>query len=284
MATKNRLVIALTVLFVASISGVWLAHTRYTSSPSVVRAQQGQPAEGSLRWYAQQAHASGQSNFSLSISTNSLIANDLNEAISNNSIVVGQLIAQQSVWYDDPDTIYTWNKFQLTETLTQKPYVPCEGCTFSPTPPPELLPLQAGQVLVPLVGGNAVIDDVAFDLQVNNVSSLVYGQKYLLFLNLNPDTSIGSTRAQGIVLVNSDNSFASVLLMPEGETEPIIYGLVTQYGSLTQLRNALNPPPPSSCNPAQQQSCEDDGGTWNSSTCYCTPPFDPCIKKPWLCE
>lgn len=285
MATRKRLIIALAILLLASIGGVWLARARYINSTSVVRAQQGEPSEGSLRWYAQQAHASQQSSISLLISANPLIANNLSEAISNNSVVVGELIEQKSVWYDPPDTIYTWYKFQLTETLTQKPYVPCENCTFSPTPPSELLPLQAGQVLLPLLGGTTVIDDIAFETRAGNVTPLVSGQKYLLFLNLNPDTSIGTTKPQGIVLVNSDNTFASVLRMPIGESEPIVYGLATQYAnSLNQLRNSLNPPPPSSCDPVQQQNCTDDGGTWNSNSCTCTPAFDPCLRKPWLCE
>lgn len=281
MATKNRLLIALTVLLLATIAGVWFARSRYTNSTSVVRAQQGQPPEGSLRWYAQGAAASGQTRIALFLSTTPLIANDLNQAISENSLVVAQLITQESVWYETNDGIYTWYKFRLTEALAQKPYVPCTSCTLSP--PSGLLPLQSGEFLVPLAGGSAVIDGVAVQTQMTSFNGLVLGQNYLLFMNWDVANGMATTRPQGILWINSDNTFTPVMNLAPGETEPIINGLATQYGnSLTQLRAALVPPP--TCNPGQQQACEDDGGTWNASNCSCTPAFDPCMKKPWLCE
>jgi Domain of unknown function (DUF4214) len=38
------------------------------------------------------------------------------------------------------------------------------------------------------------------------------------------------------------------------------------------------------CDPVQEQSCYDSGGTWDSGSCLCTIPPDPCLRKPWLCD
>jgi hypothetical protein len=37
-------------------------------------------------------------------------------------------------------------------------------------------------------------------------------------------------------------------------------------------------PPPSSCDPVEEQNCNNNGGIWDSSTCFCDypPPPDPC--------
>jgi hypothetical protein len=255
-----------------------------TATIPVAKAQAPDPESGSLRWYAQQAAAAGSTNFQLMLSPRTGRASDLNEAIGNYSLVVGQLTAQESVWYDPPDSIYTWYKFTVTETLTQKPYAACTACTFTPTPPADLLPLQAGEILLPLPGGSALIDNVVVETNIEDFVGMVQGEKYLLFLNLDTNQQgVVPLGPQGIVHVNYDNTFAPVMMLGEGEFEPVSSGLATQYGnSLVQLRAAFAPP--SSCDPVQQQNCYDDGGLWHSSTCTCSYPQDPCVHKPWLCE
>lgn len=64
--------------------------------------------------------------------------------------------------------------------------------------------------------------------------------------------------------------------------------LLQAFESCQEFQDVLNSlvasTPPSSCDPIQEQSCYDNGGNWNSSTCSCTYPPDPCINKPWLCD
>lgn len=293
MILKSRptLILVLILLLLVGISVVWSARKPFNTSVSSVEAQTNPPAEGSLRWYAQQSAANGETQFALILSPRIPVATSLSDAIEDYGVVVGELLAQESVWYDPPDTIYTWYKFRLTETLKQKPFVACATCTFTPTPPASLLPLQSGEILVPLLGGSAMIDNVVVETNIDNFGGLVEGQNYLLFLNLDSVNQKGNfpIGPQGILVVNSDSTFSPVMMLATGETEPIISGLVTQYGnSLTNLRAALTPAPTPTptptCNSSQQQACLDDGGTWNSSNCTCTPAFDPCLKKPWLCE
>lgn len=172
------------------------------------------------------------------------MADGLDAAVSNNGVAVGELLNQESVWYEEADQILTWYKFRTIETLSTKTYVSCPDCTFDPSPPSGLLPLQSGEVLLAVSGGSALIDNVVVEVLLEDFPGLVNGQKYLLFMNLNPSSQIAEVIApQGIVHVNSDNTFAPVIRLTPGATEPIINGLATQYGnSLVQLRAVLNPP------------------------------------------
>lgn len=246
MILKSRptLILVLILLLLVGISVVWSARKPFNTSLSSVEAQTNPPADGSLRWYAQQSAANGETQFALILSPRIPVASSLSDAIEDYGVVVGELLAQESVWYDPPDTIYTWYKFRLTETLKQKPFVACATCTFTPTPPSSLLPLQSGEILVPLLGGSAMIDNVVVETNIDNFGGLVEGQNYLLFLNLDSVNQKGNLPIgpQGILVVNPDSTFSPVMMLATGETEPIISGLVSQYGnSLTNLRAALTP-------------------------------------------
>lgn len=87
-----------------------------------------------------------------------------------------------------------------------------------------------------------MIDNVVVETDIDNLGGLVPGQNYLLFLNLNSVNQKGNfpIGPQGILVVNPDSTFSPVMMLATGETEPIISGLVTQYGnSLTNLRARL---------------------------------------------
>jgi hypothetical protein len=121
-------------------------------------------------------------------------------------------------------------------------------CTFTPTPPADLLPLQAGQILLPLPGGSAMIDNVVVETNIEDFGGMVQGEKYLLFLNLDTNQQgVVPIGPQGVLHVNSDSTFAPVMMLAQCEFEPVSSGLTTQYGnSLIQLRAAFN----------QQSSCD----------------------------
>lgn len=243
-----KLKFGLALLLVSALT-IWMASSRFTDAVSTVPATEAQvssPETGSLRWYAQQAAAAGNTNFQLMLAPRTPRVSDVNEAISTYSVVVGQLITQKSVWYDPPDSIYTWYKFSVSETLRQTPYTACTSCTFTPTPPADLLPLQSNEILIPLRGGSAMIDNVVVETNIEDFGGLVPGERYLLFLNLNTNQQgVVPIGPQGILHINFDDTFAPVMMLAEGEYEPLSSGLATQYGnSITQLRAALNPSVP----------------------------------------
>jgi hypothetical protein len=246
-------------------------------------AQQPTAPEGSIRWSAQQARAAGQNEVDVITAVSYHGPADISEAISSDSILVGQLVNSATSWDETTGSITTWYKFSVLESLAQRPYNPCAECT-TPSVPAALLPLSAGQIVVPLSGGSVLMDDVVVEEIVSGFSGFVQGQNYLLFLNLDPSTNIGQLDygPSGALLVTTQNTFARTIELAEGQLDPISSGLATQYSnSLTQLRAVLNP---TNCNQAQQQDCIDNGGTWNSTNCTCRPAFDPCIRKPWLCQ
>lgn len=260
MQTKSRFTLVLIVLLVVCAIAIGLSRAMQGTAQ-----QQPQPSIGSLRWHAQQAQASGDSSVTLIAVPHIASAASLDEAIDRHSIVAAQLIGQATVYYEDADNIVTWSKFRTVETLK---LTDCLDCAGTLNPPNNLLPLQVNEFVVPIKGGSFAFDNVIETLK----------------LKQHPNNQIADVMGpQGVVHVNSDNTFAPVFQLAPGTTEPVINGLATQYGnSLTQLRAALNPPTP--CNPGQAQNCTDENGTWNSSNCTCTPAFDPCVRKPWLCE
>jgi len=141
--------------------------------------------------------------------------------------------------------------------------------------------------LVSLPGGSVAIDDIVVQSVLPDFTEMIPGQNYLLFLNFDESNKVGylSVGPSGALLVTSQGTFAPVISAREGDPDVISSGLVTQYNnSLSQLRAALNPPPPSTCDPdgSQQQYCTTHSGIWYAEDCYCE--YDPCIKKPWLCD
>lgn len=254
---------------------------------SAAKPQQSPPPTGSLRWVAAQAYQQGRTHIIMGIQPRYLGVDDLNEATSEYSLFVGELVATSTVWDEASDSIETWYKFTTNERLTQRAYSACMYCS-PPTLPSSLLPLQQGEFLVPLSGGSVMIDNVVVEQVLPNFTAMVTGQKYLLFLNFNESNKVGnlSLGPYGALLVTSENTFAPVMSIPQGYTDVISSGLTTQYNnSLSQLRAAFNPPPPpGSCDPtgSQQQYCTSHSGIWNAEDCFCE--YDPCIKKPWLCD
>jgi hypothetical protein len=273
------ILVALAVLAVLGLGGRWPFNARS-------RPQQSSPRTGSLRWYAAQAKQQGKTHITLLVQPHYIGVSDLNTVTSNYSSFVGELLATSTVWDETSDYISTWYKFRTTERLTQRTYYSCSECSPA-TPPSELLPLQQGEFLVPLPGGSVFIDDVIVESALPDFTDIIVGQKYLLFLNFDEANKVGylSMGPRGALLVTSQGTFAPVVSVPEGETEVISSGLATQYNnSLSQLRAVLNPPPPSTCDPdgSQQQYCTSHGGFWHAEDCSCE--YDPCIRKPWLCD
>ena len=221
------------------------------------KAQQQSYPEGSIRAQVQEVKANGGTSLSVVAEFNYPAPNDLNEAIATSSLIVGQLAAVSTSWDDETGDITTWYKFNTVETLVQRAYEPCDICT-APVVPSDLQPVNAGQVVVALSGGAAVIDDVAVEEMLPDFSGLAIGQRYLLFVNFDPSTNIGGLDygPSGSLLINSQNTFTPVIESLQDQSDEISTGLIAQYGnSLNQLRSALNP---TTCNQTERQSCIDD--------------------------
>lgn len=248
------------------------------------RAPQVAAEPGTLDWYAQQAQAQGVTGYQFDAGDVEYSQPDAwDDVLANYSIVRGQIIDAKSYPALQNSSIETWYKFRVDETLSQKPVLSCAGCGSMPTPPADMLPLQSNEILISKLGGTLQYNGVTLVAKEQTFPDFLFSQNYMLILQLNTSSKVGKLDLGpwGAYTVDS----YGILKVVNPETNAYQADLTSRYAnSINQLRSALNPtPPPSGCDPVQQQDCVDNGGTWNPN-CTCTPAFDPCLRKPWLCE
>lgn len=283
MSRKRSLRMAAILLSVVSLIVITILlgvkRTTTPESPSV-HAQQPPIEPGSIDEIVQNASANGQVLVTLPVQIMHEDVEGFDEARSYYSIVVGQPVSKQS-FAVSAYTVETWYKFTITETLvTNTPHICVESACSLPA---DLPAAGANEIWLAKAGGAIVRNGVTVDFQWSDFPDFTIGQSYLLFIDLNPNTRVGvpAIGPVGVFMLDNTGTLASIF----DEETALKSDIASRFGnSLTQIRNTINHPPPSTCDPAQQQACSDDGGSWNSSTCYCTPPPDPCIRKPWLCE
>jgi hypothetical protein len=254
------------------------------SITSATRPPQAMTEPGTLDWYAEQAQASGANAFNFRAARVEFDEPETwDDVLANYTVITAQLVSSKSYPAALNRDIQTWYKFRITETLSQKPIISCDGCPPYPTAPPDMLPLQANEMLVAKAGGSLTYNGVLLTAQNPEFPDFLPSETYMFVMQLDTASQVGvlSVGPSGAYSVDANS-----IMHP---TNPILNvyeaDLSSRYGmSLTQMRAVLNPPPPSSCDPVQEQNCLDADGTWDPTTCHCTPYFDPCARKPWLCE
>jgi hypothetical protein len=214
----------------------------------------------------------------------------LDDAFARYTVLVAEPVLSRSYVIDDVG-VGTWYKMRVSETLSQKPPFQCAECgpVALPDPPADLLPLNADEILIYRAGGTVEVGGVTFNYEVEQFPAFNVSQKYLFFLTYDSTKRVASAAVgpTGVFAVTSPDLLNSTLTDADGLviSNAVTDGMSARFGnSLTQLRNFFNPPP--ACDPdgSLQASCWDEGGTWNQTSCYCRPAFDPCTRKPWLCE
>lgn len=216
----------------------------------------------------------------------------LDDALGRYTVLVAEPLMSRSYLVDDIG-LRTWYKFRVSETISQKPYYVCPDCATggAPAPPADMLPLNSNEILVYAGGGNMVIEDVSVREDIADAHTYLLAQKYLLFLNYDAGQQAGGVDlgAAGIFILRGTDTLENVHLDSTGAVVggPVADGVAARYAnSLTQMRNAINPPPPpTSCDPdgSREMACYDNGGMWNASTCYCRI-YDICSTRPWKCD
>ena len=267
-----------------------LAATFYAHVPAV---HTGGGIDGSaltLSGQAAAAAAQGETFVTIMTSANFNSVDTLDDAFARYTVSVGEPILSQSYVIDDIG-IGTWYKVRVSETLSQKPVFQCSTCgpLTLPDPPSDLLPLNSDEILIYRAGGTAQVGGVTFNDEVEQFPSFNVSQKYLFFLNYDSAKKVATVAIgpTGVFAVTSTDVLTSYLTDADGLviSNAVTDGMSVRFGNnLTQLRNFFHPP--QSCDPdgSQAAACYYSGGTWTASTCYCKPAFDPCLRKPWLCE
>lgn len=267
-----------------------LAATFYARVPAIQTEPEVDGSSFTLSSRAAVAAAQGEMFVSVTISGDFNSVQTLDDAFARYTVSVGEPVLSRSYVIDDIG-ICTWYKVRLSETLSQKPLFQCSTCTpiALPDPPADLLPLNGDEILIYRAGGTAQVGTVTFNEEVEQFPSFNVAQKYLFFLNYDSSKRVATAAIgpTGVFAVTSTDALTSFLTDADGLviSNAVTDGMSVRFGnSLTQLRNFFNPP--QSCDPdgSKAAACYDSGGTWTASTCYCKPAFDPCLKKPWLCE
>ena len=267
-----------------------LATAFYARVPAVQTGGEINESSFTLSGRAATAAAQGKLFINHSLSGDFDSVGTLDDAFTRYTVLVAEPVLNKSYVIDDIG-VATWSKLRVSETLSQKPPYQCSTCgPFTlPDPPSDLLPLNADEILIYRAGGAAQVGGVTFNYEVEQFPEFNVAQKYLFFLTYDSSKKVASAAIgpTGVFTVTSSDVLTSTLTDADGLviSNAVTDGVSARFSnSLTQLRNFFNPP--QSCDPdgSRAASCLNSGGTWNPTTCYCKPAFDPCIKKPWLCE
>ncbi|MCI0339241.1 MAG: hypothetical protein L0226_16845 [Acidobacteria bacterium] len=131
----------------------------------------------------------------------------LDEALSQTMAVVAMPIEKKSMLLD-PETIVTFYRLRVIETLSQN-ILP--DCCAPKSIPSELPSLNMGEIYLQVGGGSVTIDDVMV-AEKEEFGGLRLSQQYLIFLSQNPSLSIAMVRlgAGGIFKVNDDSSLEAI--------------------------------------------------------------------------
>ena len=199
--------------------------------------------EGTLRRFAQNAYLSGQNSVTVDEFPGYLAVHDMAGAINDYSVVIATVNARFTYYDEDLDTIITYYKLSVEQTLSQRPQKNCGGCTPEPNPPNELLPISSGQIYFRMPHGVTTLENVTVDAATSRFSSsaLVVGQRCLAFLSLDSPAGSASLRIgpEGLYLIGADgNSLSPLSVIPAGDEGPINLALHYQFGnSLTQFKH-----------------------------------------------
>jgi hypothetical protein len=273
--------VVVTVLSCLTIIAFVLTRPTSLNQSSAAHAQQPPIEPGSIDDLVQNATANGQSLVSIPIDVQHEDVQGFDEAKANYSIVVAQAVSKESFVTSAYD-IQTWWKFTVNETvLATTPHICVSGdCSLPGTLPAA----NSNELWLAKAGGAIARNGVTVDFQWMDFPDFNIGQKYLLFIDFNQSTRVAvpAIGPVGAFMVDSNGTMAAVL----NEDTNLKSDISSRFGnSLTQLRNAINPPTqPTGCDPAQAQACSAKGGGyyWEADSCSCQ--FDPCMAKPWLCD
>ena len=108
----------------------------------------------------------------------------LDDAFGKLSVVVVEPLESKS-YIGDSDHIISWYRCRLDEVLSIRPPLICDTCPRSPEPPPDLPPNKQGEILIPRIGGSAIIDGVRVTM-IDSIPEFELHKQYLLFVSIMP--------------------------------------------------------------------------------------------------
>lgn len=202
------MIFALTLVGIASFRIISGSFT--TQQP--VAAQKNTEKPGTIAWLVKRAKEQNKTKLFVPPPEESYVeVNGLEDASSLYTTLVVQPVQQKTVVLNNSSLI-TWHKVKIIEFISY-PSRNCSNCVSSLTAPPEMLPLQADELLVPTYGGTLEVDGVQLESRApdfgDHPSRL---NKYLIFLSLDPGKGIGrlSIGPQGVFLFDSSDQMQPI--------------------------------------------------------------------------
>jgi hypothetical protein len=201
---KFKFVPLLTGMMIALVGAGYVKSTS-TTTQEPARSK----SRGRLKQWVQEAKRKGE----MSLELHGRIFNkaqftNLDDALTAFDLVKVEPVSRKSVIEDD-EVINTWYKFRIIDTLSQAKVT--YNFSFMPIPP-EMLPLQADEILVPVGGGVMTVDGVEVssgEPGEPGVRAFDENQKYLLLLCVDPVAKIGTADlgSAGVFFVRDDDTF-----------------------------------------------------------------------------
>jgi hypothetical protein len=217
------LVLALAVI-AAGILGIGLIHTASKS-----RLQKQVPNNNQIGWHIQQAKIQGQRKVSIQSPVVEYLGSaneDVDKALSEYTVVVAEPVASRTYEHTG-DTLITWYKFKILEPLTDIRPALCAECN-SLSPPPDMLPVLAGEFLIPRQGGAIEQEGIELTQVDPAFPPFKQGQKYLMLISLYP-TAVAFTAGGpiGVFRIDGGEKLSALTEEPHKIKEGIISAMAS---------------------------------------------------------
>lgn len=205
------------------------------STISKARRQKRVPQDNQIQWHIQEAKNQGRKQVTIQSPIADYLGSadyDIDKALSEYMVVVASPIESRT-YEHSPNSLITWHKFTTVESLTNNRPPLCFECN-SLLPPPDMLPLLAGEFLVPRAGGTIRKDGVELTEVEPTFPPFKKGQKYLMLISLYPSgVALTAGGPVGIFPVDDSGTLTPLTEEPHKLKEGIKRNF---QGSLHQLR------------------------------------------------
>jgi hypothetical protein len=132
---------------------------------------------------------------------------EMDRLLSSYSVILVDPIAERG-YLSDQQTLQSWYKFKIVDTIIQS----APRRSFAERQiPPDVLPVNLDELMVPLEGGTIVVDGVEVTQRDQSLPRIDKSKRYLLLVSFDPTSRIAELAlgGQSILPVNSDNSLNS---------------------------------------------------------------------------
>ncbi len=235
MSTKHFL----SFLVVLTVVGLGIGTVVLSKRKQQESEREVPPARNQVSWYAEKSKAKGRTNVSLAVPPveygGSSFETDTDAALSYYSVVIARPEAEKVTVDEAGNSIVTWYKFKIIETLNQKDKPACPECIS--TPPQELTPVGPDEFLASRLGGELVVNGVTVSMKNPAFPPLEAGQNYLLYISKYPNgvADIGAG-PDGVFRISDSGKIEPI----NRKAHPLKRDVLTRFrSSLSDLRSHI---------------------------------------------